>query len=45
MRLDEQVQAWLTRTPGLIETLFDRLPDVLFYVRTSRAATSGPTRR
>ncbi|MGQ2992566.1 AraC family transcriptional regulator [Variovorax sp.] len=33
MRLDEQVQAWLTRTPGLIETLFDRLPDVLFYVK------------
>ncbi|SDJ60340.1 AraC family transcriptional regulator [Variovorax sp. OV700] len=33
MRLDEQVQEWLTRTPGLVETLFDRLPDVLFYVK------------
>ncbi len=33
MRLDGLVQGWLTRTPGLIETLFDRLPDVLFYVK------------
>lgn len=33
MRLDGLVQGWLTRTPGLIETLFDRMPDVLFYVK------------
>jgi hypothetical protein len=33
MRLDKQVQEWLTRTPGLVEALFDGLPDVLFYVK------------
>ena len=33
MRLDSQVQEWLTRTPGLVEALFDGLPDVLFYVK------------
>ncbi len=33
MRLDTQVQEWLTRTPGLVESLFDGLPDALFYVK------------
>jgi len=33
MRLDKQAQEWLTRTPGLVEALFDGLPDVLFYVK------------
>lgn len=33
MRLERQVQEWLTRTPGLIEALFDGLPDVMFYVK------------
>jgi len=33
MQLDKQVQDWLTRTPGLVESLFDALPDVLFYVK------------
>jgi PAS domain S-box-containing protein len=33
MRLDKQVHEWLTRTPGLVEALFDGLPDVLFYVK------------
>ena len=33
MQLDKQVRDWLTRTPGLVESLFDALPDVLFYVK------------
>ena len=33
MRLDKQVLDWLTRTPGLVEALFDGLPDVLFYIK------------
>lgn len=33
MRLDRQVLEWLTRTPGLIESMFDGLPDVLFYIK------------
>ncbi len=33
MRLDKQVQGWLTRTPGLVEAMFDGLPDVMFYVK------------
>ncbi|MCA0239235.1 MAG: AraC family transcriptional regulator [Proteobacteria bacterium] len=33
MRLDRQALEWLTRTPGLIEALFDGLPDVLFYIK------------
>lgn len=33
MRLDGQVLEWLTRTPGLVEAMFDGLPDVLFYVK------------
>jgi PAS domain S-box-containing protein len=33
MRLDTQVLEWLTRTPGLVEALFDGLPDVLFYIK------------
>jgi len=33
MVLDRQVQEWLTRTPGLVEAMFDGLPDVLFYVK------------
>ena len=33
MRLDRQVVEWLTRTPGLVEALFDGLPDVLFYIK------------
>ena len=33
MRLDKQVQEWMTRTPGLVEALFDGLPDVMFYVK------------
>ncbi len=33
MRLDNQVQEWLMRTPGLVEALFDGLPDVMFYVK------------
>ena len=33
MRLDKHVQEWVTRTPGLVEALFDGLPDVMFYVK------------
>lgn len=33
MRLDTQVREWVTRTPGLVEALFDGLPDVMFYVK------------
>lgn len=33
MRLDGQVLEWLARTPGLVEALFDGLPDVLFYIK------------
>jgi AraC-like DNA-binding protein len=33
MRLDRQTMEWLARTPGLVEELFDGLPDVLFYVK------------
>jgi AraC-like DNA-binding protein len=33
MRLDKEVQEWLTRTPGLVEALFDGLPDVLLYIK------------
>ncbi len=33
MRLDKQVQEWFTRTPELVEAMFDGLPDVMFYVR------------
>jgi PAS domain S-box-containing protein len=33
MQLDKQVLDWLTRTPGLVEALFDSLPDVLFYIK------------
>ena len=35
MRLDEQGLRWLTGTPGLVEALFDGLPDVLFYIKDS----------
>lgn len=35
MRLDPQSLEWLVRTPGLIEELFDGLPDVLFYIKDS----------
>ncbi len=33
MQLDRQGMEWLIRTPGLVETLFDGLPDVLFYIK------------
>ncbi len=33
MQLDTKAMEWLTRTPGLVETMFDGLPDVLFYIK------------
>jgi PAS domain S-box-containing protein len=36
MRLEPQVLQWLTQTPGLVEALFDGLPDVLFYVKDGK---------
>jgi PAS domain S-box-containing protein len=36
MRLDAQTLEWLVRTPGLMEELFDGLPDVLFYVKDAQ---------
>lgn len=33
MRLDTQTLEWLMQTPGLVEELFDGLPDVLFYIK------------
>ena len=33
MQLDTQVLEWLTRTPDLIEALFDGMPDALFYIK------------
>lgn len=31
--LDRPMYDWFARTPGLIEAIFDGLPDVLFYVK------------
>lgn len=36
MRLDAQTLEWLTRTPGLVEELFDGLPNVLFYIKDAQ---------
>ena len=33
MRLEPQTLEWLARTPGLMEELFDGLPDVLLYIK------------
>lgn len=33
MRLEPHTLEWLAKTPGLVEALFDGLPDVLFYVK------------
>lgn len=35
MQLNTQTLEWLVRTPGLVEQLFDGLPDVLFYIKDS----------
>lgn len=35
MRLENQTLEWIARTPGLVEELFDGLPDVLFYMKDS----------
>jgi PAS domain S-box-containing protein len=33
MQIEKQVLEWLSRTPGLIEALFDGMPDALFYIK------------
>jgi AraC-like DNA-binding protein len=33
MRLEPKTMEWLARTPGLLEELFDGLPNVLFYIK------------
>ena len=36
MRIEPQTLEWLARTPGLVEELFDGLPNVLFYIKDTQ---------